>query len=140
METKFKVGDIVYDSVNYPNEQGKIECMYYNSVGGQSNSIKVIFGNSANTYTFDGKLNSRNNLPTLSFTPYELSGFTQERPWQPKEGEYVAVKNKNQISTWVIGKFSKISELGLFEIYEASNQFEQIKPLTDFINENNKLK
>lgn len=137
MENKFKVGDIVYDSVVYPNQKGKIVNIRLSDLF----PIKVLFESEGSNdyYTIDGCFNG-SSTPTLSFTPYELSGFTQERPWTPKEGEYVAVKNKNQISTWVIGKFSKISELGLFEIYEASNQFEQIKPLTDFITENNKLK
>ena len=110
--------------------------MYYNSVQGQSNSIKVIFGNSANTYTFDGKLNSRNNLPTLSFTPYELKGFTQERPWDPKEGEWIAIEIRKNI--WQIAQFQRMSPGGNF-VTNQELHYSNAKPLTDFTQQNEKL-
>jgi hypothetical protein len=79
MQTKFKVGDEVYDSVNYPNQKGKIFNIDYNGIY----PIYVEFnGRSNDSYTLDGKINETTQFSVLSFTPYEveLKGFTQERP------------------------------------------------------------
>ena len=129
METIFKIGDVVYDSVNYPNQKGEITRIQKDL----DFQIRVKFENKVEHYKLDGKI-YEHSLQCLSFTPYELKGFSQVRPWTPKEGEYVALKNKKYL-VWFIGRFSRINEENLYEIYEASSSFEEIKPLTDFINE-----
>lgn len=130
METKFKVGDIVYDSVFYPNQKGEVI-----KIDESSYPISVMFEeeNTADVYYQDGRFN-RYAQPTLSLTLYELSGFTQERPWQPKEGEWIAVKNKLH-KTYFIGIFDKIKDGNYFikQIEEVS--FECAKPLNYFIND-----
>lgn len=132
MTTKFKVGDTVYDRFIFPGIAGtiiKFEQTSYPIIVELENGMCY-------SYSEKGEYNTDYG-PSLSLTDYTLEGFTQDRPWEPKEGEYVAVKNEKDL-VWVIGKFSKISELGFYEIYEGSNNFKQIKPLTNFIEENDR--
>jgi hypothetical protein len=80
--TKFKVGDVVYDSVNYPNQKGIVNeiSLFY----GELYPIHVNFNNNShNWYTINGCLSHNGtSISTLSFTPYEVEfkGFTQDRP------------------------------------------------------------
>jgi|694.fasta_scaffold43251_6 hypothetical protein len=77
--TKFKVGDVVYDSVNYPKQKGKITYIDYDD----TYPIYIEFnGGYNNSYTLDGKYIENDSCSVLSFTPYEVEfkGFTQERP------------------------------------------------------------
>jgi hypothetical protein len=77
--TKFKVGDVVYDSVNYPKQKGIVDEIGICEDDGYP--IIVNFGEDFYTYTLDGRLYAYSKA-TLSFTPYEveLKGFTQDRP------------------------------------------------------------
>jgi hypothetical protein len=79
MQTKFKAGDEVYDSLNYPNQKGKITNIDYNNT--YPIDIEFNSGNN-NSYTLDGKYLEYDNFSVLSFTPYEVEfkGFTQDRP------------------------------------------------------------
>ena len=131
METIFKVGDIVYDSVNYPNQKGKIKSIDKDSTYG----VVVMFENEEieDRYLNNGA-SSENRIPTLSFTPYELKGFSQDKPWTPKEGEWIAVKDYNsENDKWKIQKFKHMNRNNY--VCDLSIAWNFAKPLTDFINE-----
>ena len=80
---KFKVGDVVYDSVNYGSIKGEVINIILNN---GDYCVDVLFEDNRNPnrfYNQNGCLQYKNN-PTLSFTPYEVitefKGFSQERP------------------------------------------------------------
>jgi hypothetical protein len=79
MQTKFKVGDEVWDSVNYPNKKGII-CIIDED---EHYPIQVNFNNNLHDwYSINGNIcNYNNSISTLSLTPYEVEfkGFSQER-------------------------------------------------------------
>lgn len=70
---KFKVGDVVYDEVNYPNQKGVVEHVYGNK--SYIYICKAKFG--GNLINYDVV-----SIKFLSHTPYtiEFKGFSQERP------------------------------------------------------------
>jgi len=75
MNTRFKVGDVVYDSL-LTKEKGIVTVIEPHCL-----RITVLFENDNNStryYNFNGALNFF-MAPTLSFKPYTLQGFTQER-------------------------------------------------------------
>ena len=76
---KFKVGDEVYDEVNFPNQKGIVQRGTLDS----KYCVAVKFDNrlTYEFYTLDGRI-EENRIPTLSHTPYtiEFKGFSQERP------------------------------------------------------------
>ena len=84
MEQKFKVGDEVYDQVNYPNQKGKIDII-------ESNNLGVNYENDFVWYSINGE---KNGLKVLSHTPYtiEFKNFTQERPKVLTEDMKVCIK------------------------------------------------
>ena len=79
METIFKVGMEVYDSVNYPNEKGEV-IKTESDIVYTSRPIQVKFESNIENYTLDGRIGTFNQIPTLSTTPYTLQGFEQKEP------------------------------------------------------------
>nr|DAW61419.1 MAG TPA: hypothetical protein [Caudoviricetes sp.] len=80
MKTVFKVGMKVYDQVNFPNEEGKIEEIYISE--GQEYPIVLFEGKKERVcYNFEGCLSDR-TTKTLSTKPYEVEfkGFEQKAP------------------------------------------------------------
>lgn len=80
METIFKVGMKVYDQVNFPNLEGKIEEIYISE--GQEYPIVLFEGKKERVcYNFEGCLSDR-TTKTLSTKPYkiEFQGFEQKAP------------------------------------------------------------
>lgn len=75
---KFKVGDVVYDEVNYPNQKGTI--IRIDESGEFPIGVKF-FNYVDDCYTLDGRISNCSTI-TLSHTPYtvEFKGFSQERP------------------------------------------------------------
>jgi hypothetical protein len=82
MQTKFKVGDEVWDSVFYPKQKGIVDEI--DICEDDDYPIHVIFNNNSYVcYNINGCLsNNGTAISTLSFTPYEVEfkGFTQDRP------------------------------------------------------------
>ena len=80
MKTVFKVGMKVYDQVNFPNLEGKIEEIYISE--GQEYPIVLFEGKKERVcYNFEGCLSDR-TTKTLSTKPYkiEFQGFEQKAP------------------------------------------------------------
>ena len=81
MKTVFKVGQEVFDQLNFPNKKGVIV-----EISNDENDpypVEVSFENEAgrNYYTPEGRF-SKKHIPTLSTKPYEieLQGFEQKAP------------------------------------------------------------
>ena len=79
MKTIFKVGMVVYDSVNYPNEKGEV-IKTKSDIVYTSRPIQVKFESNIENYTLDGRIGTFNQIPTLSTSPYTLQGFEQKAP------------------------------------------------------------
>ena len=79
MQTKFKVGDKVYDSLNFPNQEFIVSQI--DMLNLERYVIFIANEHNKNCYTHDGRY-LPNQQPSLSLTPYEVEfkGFTQERP------------------------------------------------------------
>ena len=97
MKEMFKVGDVVYDSL-LAKEKGIITAIEPHCL-----RITVLFINDyTRYYNLNGTLNGF-ILPTLSFKPYTLQGFTQER--EIEKGTLVYVRD-NIIHNWGIRFYS----------------------------------
>lgn len=72
----FKIGDVVYDEVNYPKKQGKVENIDKDD---DETPIGVRYGVQFQWYEVDGAIDG---VKCLSHTPYtiEFKGFSQVRP------------------------------------------------------------
>lgn len=97
MKTVFKVGQEVFDQLNFPNKKGVIV-----EISNDENDpypIEVSFENKAGRYHYtpEGRFR-KEHIPTLSTNPYkiELQGFEQKAPtptyeeaeqWMKKESE-----------------------------------------------------
>lgn len=79
MKTIFKEGDRVFD---HSFGWGKITATNYKRTNSQDKyAIECIFDTGKVVcYTIDGKCFFSGDKPTLSFTEYTFSGFSQERP------------------------------------------------------------
>lgn len=77
----FKLGDIVYDEVNHPNQKGVV--LEISEEEDRLYLMQIDFDNAmTDWYTLHGSKFNSNIKPTLSHTPYKviLEGFSQERP------------------------------------------------------------
>jgi hypothetical protein len=81
METKFTVGQRVWDAVIFPNEEGMIIKIQNDGLY----SIVVKFNERIECYTKDGSINVT-SLPTLNPRPYTIE--FKEIKIQPIEGKY----------------------------------------------------
>lgn len=99
MFTKEHIGRTVYDTVNYG--EGVIANVHDN--GDYPVEVKTHNGIKL-YYTIKGKLSKGFKLPTLSFTPYTLQGYTNTPPRSlPKRGEQILVSDDKKF--WVISIF-----------------------------------
>ena len=115
METVFKVGDRVFHLQHGWGEVTIIDTE-------QAYPIIVCFDNANEMYTFtkEGRVNSWDKTPTLSFTEYTLQGFSQERPIVlPEVGELCLVKDYKS-DNWLVKEFFEYRD-GLF-ICKAPNR------------------
>ena len=97
METIFKVGMEVYDSVNYPGEKGEV-IKTEKGIPYTSRPIQVKFESNIEDYTLDGRIGTFNQIPTLSTSPYTLQGFEQRVPVTYEEAvEWVKKNSKDRI-------------------------------------------
>lgn len=104
MFTKEHIGRTVYDSIHYG--EGKI---FNFDERDSSYPIGVLFNGVSNYYSEEGRLDNGNLLPTLSFTPYTLEGYTNEPPKiLPEVGEEILVSVDEE--HWHIRVFDRINE------------------------------
>lgn len=77
METVFKVGDKVYDQINFPNKEGEVTEIERDVDGYWY--VRVDFSGDEYYYNTDGSY-TLNSTPTLSTKPYEVEfkGFEQK--------------------------------------------------------------
>ena len=120
-EQIFKKGDTVYWG------QLKGEVTEYNDV---DYPLKVIFKNGRNDFfTFDGRYDEE-YPKVISFTPYTLEGFSQERPCELEDGDPVWVRN-GDYDGWFAAVF-KGYDKGLYFIHitknGCANGYKQCKP------------
>ncbi len=101
MKTNFKVGDKVFHLQHGWGEVTIIDTE-------ESYPITVCFNNNEMCrFTKEGRVNSWEKTPTLSFTEYTLQGFTQERPIVlPEVGELCLVRDVDS-QNWYAKYFLK---------------------------------
>jgi hypothetical protein len=80
----------------------------------ESYPITVCFNDSEMyRFTKEGRKNSWDKTPTLSFTEYTLQGFTQERPIVlPEVGELCLARNDDH-ENWLVCKFIEYSTISI---------------------------
>nr|DAE86584.1 MAG TPA: hypothetical protein [Caudoviricetes sp.] len=129
MKTIFKVGQEVYDQVNFPDSKGKIVEIERDVDGYWY--IKVVFKGDDYFYHIDGSFGLC-SIPTLSIKPYEveLKGFEQEK-FTPT---YDNVRMDSLINGGYISILHKI-ELPNERIAEAFRALAKLIWLRDFYNE-----
>lgn len=103
MFTEEHIGRTVYDSVHCG--EGKI--IDFNPKLRPDFPVRVKFNTGEeDIYTVEGKIDSIFLLPTLSFTPYTLEGYTNTPPRSlPEVGEEILVSD-NKVG-WYINVFHK---------------------------------
>ena len=84
----FKVGDVVYDEVNFPNQKGIVDKI---DKYDDKNPIGVNYHHQYQWYSIDGECHG---VKVLSHTPYtiEFKGFSQERPKVLTDAMKVCIK------------------------------------------------
>jgi hypothetical protein len=127
MKTIFKVGDKVFHLQHGWGEVTIIDTE-------ESYPITVCFNNNEMyRFTKEGRVNSWEKTPTLSFTEYTLQGFTQERPIVlPEVGELCLMRDfDDEVWTAVIFKSYNKDEKYPFisDVYEGYKQLKRIKIL-----------
>ena len=129
MKTVFKVGMKVYDQVNFPDKEGKVEEIY---IGEEEEYPIVSFGKRERIcYSSDGRLSGR-ITKMLSTKPYkvEFQGFEQKAP-APTYEEAVKWLEKNSKDRIIYADEAYINE-------EYELAFEALKKLVilrDYYNE-----
>lgn len=121
MKTVFKVGMKVYDQVNFPDKEGKVEEIYISE--GQEYPIVLFEGKKERVcYNFEGCL-SDCITKTLSTKPYkvEFQGFEQKAPARTYE-EAVEWLEKNSKDRVIYADEAYINE-------EYERAFEALKKL-----------
>jgi hypothetical protein len=104
MFKKEHIGMTVYDSIQFG--KGKISQFYeYDEF-----PVVVTFPEGyRETYTIDGKRRKTDSIPTLSFTPYTLQGYTIVPPRElPEVGEMILVKINEW--DWVVREYIKVKK------------------------------
>jgi hypothetical protein len=122
METNFKVGDRVFHLQHGWGEVTIIDTE-------ESYPITVCFNNNEMyRFTKEGRVNSWEKTPTLSFTEYTLQGFTQERPIVlPEVGELCLMRDSDD-EDWKAFMFKEYNSKYLFPfITKRGFAFKQMK-------------
>lgn len=129
MKTVFKVGQEVYDQVNFPDSKGKVTEIERDVDGYWY--VKVVFRGDEYFYNIDGSFGLC-SIPTLSIKPYEveLKGFEQEK-FTPT---YDNVKMDSLINGGYISILHKI-ELPDERIAEAFKALAKLIWLRNYYNE-----
>lgn len=123
-KTIFKVGDGVY---YYSPNRGCLSGIISNIFENETFCIEVQFEykEGKQRFTKDGRLLA-NDLPTLSFAPYDFvnGGFTQKRPLPEIEVDTLVYVKLYYGDTWVMAYFSDFEDDYMFVFKEQlkSNQ------------------
>lgn len=107
MFTKKHIGRTVYDSIRY----GEGTIVKFDEED-PNYPVEVEFkSNRTSFYMEDGKLDEKDLLPTLSFTPYTLEGYTNIAPRTlPDKGESILVSNNNE--DWFVKTYHNVMKDG----------------------------
>jgi hypothetical protein len=99
MKTNFKVGDKVF---HYGFGWGKIDF-----IDDEQNDYPIVVmfeSGQEQSFTLDGKFEFIDINPTLSFTEYSVSNFSQERPFEFPEADEEVMVSDDSIN-WKLAKF-----------------------------------
>lgn len=124
MKTVFKVGQKVYDEVNFPGKEGVIIDTNKNN----KLNLLVKFDSVNYLYTLKGIYLGCNGTPTLSTKPYEIEfqGFEQKAPTPTYE----------EAEEWMKKEYAKGSLcLMMRDVFEALEAFRKLIVLRDYYNE-----
>ena len=132
METIFKVGMEVYDSLNFPDMKGVVKNIEKDCMGFWFVDVK--FDKFEQSYTLQGSL-SASNRPTLSTKPYKaiLEGFEQNAP-APTLDEAIRWLKDNDLDT-VLVEDSKATYFTKKENYFAFDALRKLVILRDYYNQ-----
>jgi hypothetical protein len=124
----FKVGDKVF---HYGFGWGKID--FIDDEPNDYPIIVVFNPGKEETFTLDGKIHLTDINPTLSFTEYSVSNFSQERPIVlPEVGELCLVRDSDT-ETWIAIQFKKYDKTKPSKFIDSDNcgwnQLKRIKIL-----------
>ena len=127
----FRVGDRVFD-VMYG--WGKVISILERSTC-EASWVYVEFQvkNVLRSYTCDGRLDSNDPYPRLSFTEYTLEGFSQERPvdYTEYEGKWGVFWDNNPQHFRVMGKLVGYIPNSKKPFKGIRHKFRYFEPLTD---------
>lgn len=126
MKTVFKVGMVVYDSVNYPGEKGEV-IKTEKDIPYNSRPIQVKFKSNIEDYTLDGRIGTFNQIPTLSTSPYTLQGFEQKAPAPTFETAVSWIASNNRYNP-AYAEIDKKEKVFLSETYFYA--FDALRKLT----------
>lgn len=124
METVFKVGQKVYDEVNFPDKEGVVIDTNKNN----KLNLLVKFDNVNYLYTLKGIYLGCKGTPTLSTKPYkvEFQGFEQKEPKPTYE----------EAEEWMKKEYAKGSLcLMMRDVFEALEALRKLIVLRDYYNE-----
>lgn len=132
METIFKVGMEVYDSLNFPDMKGVVKNIEKDCMGFWFVDVK--FDKFVQSYTLQGSL-SASNRPTLSTKPYKaiLEDFEQKAP-APTLDEAIRWLKDNDLDTALV-EDSKATYFTKKENYFAFDALRKLVILRDYYNQ-----
>ena len=126
METVFKVGMTVYDQIYEPDVKGEVLDV---NLDISPHPITVKFGSCVRYYTTEG-CRGRNQIRTLSTSPYTIQGFEQKAPAKTYE-EALEWLEKNSKDRVIYADEAYINE----EYERAFEALRELVILRDYYNE-----
>lgn len=127
MKTVFKVGMKVYDQIYEPDVKGEVLDV---NLDISPHPITVKFGSCVRYYTAEG-CRGRNQIRTLSTSPYRIEGFEQKAPVPTFEKALDWLKNNKNYRTVYRDDRTYPSN----EIYVAFEALRKLVILRDYYNE-----
>lgn len=118
MQPIFKVGDKVFWDKRGWGEIREIS----NDSDTTMYSIRATFNMITSFFTIDGKLDFYDIVPSLSFTEYKMTGFSQVRPRPDlKPGDLIWVRNDGD--EWLYKRFYAWTDKGVY----VTNQYNMLQ-------------
>lgn len=130
MKTVFKVGMKVYDQIYEPDVKGEVLDV---NLDISPHPITVKFGSCVRYYTAEG-CRGKNQIRTLSTSPYRIEGFEQKKPVPTFEDaiKWLRENNKYDVS---ISDDSKATYFTKDENYSAFEALRKLTILREYYNE-----
>lgn len=130
MKTVFKVGMKVYDQIYEPDVKGEVLDV---NLDISPHPITVKFGSCVRYYTAEG-CRGKNQIRTLSTSPYRIEGFEQKEPVPTFEDaiKWLRENNKYDVS---ISDDSKATYFTKDENYSAFEALRKLTILREYYNE-----